>query len=181
LTVDEVAAVRAALSPDGYVGQAQRQRAEAQAVLILLTQTGMRWGELCALRVADVRDGEVHVWASKTERARVVPLTAVAATHLALLTTTGHSLVLGGRRGCAALSRAIDRVCNTTDAVSRMGRATIHSLRHTYASRLRQGGAGLDEVQDMLGHANISMTRRYAHLGKRETQDRMRNILEQST
>lgn len=47
----------------------------------------------------------------------------------------------------------------------------LHVLRHTYATSLRRTGTGLDIVQDLLGHADPSMTRRYAHIG--ETQLRV--------
>jgi integrase len=50
--------------------------------------------------------------------------------------------------------------------VDKHGEATVHSLRHTFASWLLQDGAGLSEVLDMLGHATHEMTRRYAHLEK---------------
>lgn len=39
-----------------------------------------------------------------------------------------------------------------------------HDLRHTYASRLRQKGTGLATIADLLGHRQLVMTRRYAHL-----------------
>ena len=39
-----------------------------------------------------------------------------------------------------------------------------HDARHTFASLLRQNGAGLDELQELLGHASLEMVRRYAHL-----------------
>ena len=42
----------------------------------------------------------------------------------------------------------------------------FHDLRHTTATRLRRSGAGLDVVADVLGHATLTMARRYAHLGK---------------
>lgn len=57
------------------------------------------------------------------------------------------------------------------------GRTTIHTLRHTCASWLIQNGADLSEVQDTLGHANMNMTRRYAHLSKSKTAKRMGSIL----
>jgi site-specific recombinase XerD len=57
------------------------------------------------------------------------------------------------------------------------GRATVHSLRHTFASWLLQHGADISEVQDMLGHTDISTTRRYAHLSKGKTAKRMGSIL----
>ncbi len=42
--------------------------------------------------------------------------------------------------------------------------ACLHTMRHTYASYLVMGGAGLRTVQDLLGHSSICVTERYAHL-----------------
>jgi site-specific recombinase XerD len=39
-----------------------------------------------------------------------------------------------------------------------------HDLRHTFASRLRQSGAPLGHIAELMGHKGLSMTRRYAHL-----------------
>jgi integrase len=46
-----------------------------------------------------------------------------------------------------------------------IGHVRLHDLRHTYASWLRQAGVDLEEVQRLLGHASITTTQRYSHLG----------------
>lgn len=66
---------------------------------------------------------------------------------------------------------------NEPDTVAKYGRATIHSLRHTFASWLIQNGADLGEVADALGHASLNMTRRYAHLSKGATVAKLGGIL----
>jgi site-specific recombinase XerC len=68
---------------------------------------------------------------------------------------------------------------NTPDMVLKHGKATVHSLRHTNASWLVQGGAELQEVMANHGHSSITMTQRYAHLGKGATVAKLGGILNQ--
>lgn len=53
----------------------------------------------------------------------------------------------------------------------------IHDLRHSLASKLVQNGMSLQEVSEILGHSNISMTMRYAHLESNETAKKARDVL----
>ena len=52
----------------------------------------------------------------------------------------------------------------------------FHDLRHTFASQLVMKGANLKEVQELLGHKNITMTMRYAHLSQ-ESKRKAVNLL----
>ena len=47
----------------------------------------------------------------------------------------------------------------------------FHDLRHTFASHLVMNGVGLKAVQELLGHADIKMTMRYAHLSQAHLRD----------
>lgn len=47
---------------------------------------------------------------------------------------------------------------------------SFHDLRHDFATRLRRGGVALGTLQELLGHATMAMTQRYAHVGKAELQ-----------
>jgi integrase len=51
-----------------------------------------------------------------------------------------------------------------------------HDLRHTHATWLRQSGAPLEVVQRSLGHADLAMTQRYAHVDDSELQDALRKL-----
>lgn len=67
------------------------------------------------------------------------------------------------------MRRALDAAgCNPPELVSQFGTATIHSLRHTYASWLRQRGIGLDELPPLLGHTTMAMSNRYKHVPDEE-------------
>jgi site-specific recombinase XerD len=56
-----------------------------------------------------------------------------------------------------------------------------HSLRHTFASQLAMAGAPLKAIQELLGHANIQMTMRYAHLSPEIARDAVQLLDRRST
>jgi len=56
-------------------------------------------------------------------------------------------------------------------------RPRVHDLRHTYASWLLQGGKTLEEVRDLLGHASIVTTERYAHLERKKSSASVSSLL----
>jgi integrase len=86
-------------------------------------------------------------------------------------------------RAVRLLRKAIDKVCNTDPIqIARKGKATIHSLRDTFASRIITGdGMGkslhLAKVGHLLGHASLQTTRKYAHLASRGTSEEAKDTL----
>lgn len=76
------------------------------------------------------------------------------------------------------IRHAIERAgLNEEHLVERYGRFTVHSLRHTFASRLVQAGMSLYAVSQLLGHSDISMTQRYAHLAPSQVSQQAADIL----
>ena len=61
-------------------------------------------------------------------------------------------------------ARVVDKLGLNQGITDRRQKVVFHTLRHTYASWLTQGGVNLYEVQVLMGHSNISMTQRYSHL-----------------
>lgn len=81
-------------------------------------------------------------------------------------------------RAIKLLRRVVDEVCNADEVLnSQRGRATIHSLRDTYASRLVQRNLSLHKVAKLLGHTTPTMTRKYAHLVPEDVAEEARLLL----
>ena len=77
----------------------------------------------------------------------------------------------GGPRGYASIS--------IMKAMRRAGLhdCTIHTLRHTHATRLIQNGMSVYEVKEILGHSDIKTTMMYAHLEQKDVSSRARDVI----
>lgn len=149
-----------------------------RALFVTAVYTGLRLGELLALRWADVdfERGRVRVRRSKNGKPRTVPLLdpARAALELArsIRTARQHdSALVFCREDGAAYAEGYDGRWGDTWRAKVTDRAVrFHDLRHTCASHLVLGTWGrhlrLDEVKAWLGHGSILVTQRYAHLGE---------------
>jgi integrase/recombinase XerD len=146
-----------------------------RALLEVLYACGLRASECIGLRVEDVNlvAGYV-VCMGKGSRQRLVPLGQTAATWVAEYLRRGRPHYVKGRDpGTLFISRRGRRISRQTvweivgKAARRVGIRTgvsPHTLRHSFASHLLEGGADLRSVQAMLGHADISTTQIYTHL-----------------
>jgi integrase/recombinase XerD len=148
-----------------------------RALLELGYGAGLRVSELCGLGLTDLRfaEGLVRVM-GKGGKERLVPVgrSVVGAVSVYL-----HNLrpmldrgatrdrVFLNARG-APLSRVgawgIVKRCATVAGITK--RVTPHTLRHTFATHLLEGGADLRAVQEMLGHADLSTTQLYTHVDR---------------
>jgi integrase/recombinase XerD len=155
-----------------------------RAILELFYACGLRVSELCELRPADL-DLQVGVLrcVGKGRKERIVPVggPALAAVEAYLrglrpgLEPNGRSdrLFLTARGG------PLDRI-NTWRMIKKHalaaglnpGKISPHTLRHSFASHLLEGGADLRVVQELLGHANVVTTQIYTHVDHR----RLKNI-----
>jgi len=90
----------------------------------------------------------------------------------------------GGPRGSSTkgIRRAIERAgLNTDSLVSRYGHFTVHSLRHSFASKLVQGKMSIYGVSKLLGHSDVKTTQRYAHLSVEDVSAEALSILKKLT
>lgn len=149
-----------------------------RAMLETLYGCGLRVSELVNLRMSDVHfnDGFVRV-IGKGDKERLIPLGSMAARHM--------QLYLGGVRRHQDVQRPHQDVMFLNNRGARLTRQMVffivrksvevagiykvigpHSLRHSFATHLVEGGADLRAVQDMLGHASITTTEIYTHLDR---------------
>lgn len=145
------------------------------SMLELLYASGMRVSELVSLDTEDVDVDELSVRCfGKGGKERVIPIHWRAANTVAEYVEETRPVLESERSGSALfLNRRGDRLTRQgfwlilKGHAKRAGitaRITPHSLRHSFATHLLQGGAPLRHVQELLGHASISTTQVYTHL-----------------
>jgi integrase/recombinase XerC len=156
------------------------------AVVELLYASALRVSELCGLDVDDLDRERLTVTVTgKGNKQRVVPFGVPAARALDRYLQSGrHALVLehtpalflgerGGRLGVRSVHRL---VAGLLQEVPGSGPAGPHTLRHTAATHLLDGGADLRAVQEMLGHASLGTTQIYTHVSS----ERLKRAYEQA-
>ncbi len=171
LTVAEIEALLGAPTPDEPLGWRDR------ALLEVAYGTGIRVSELVGLAVGDVwfDDGLVRVL-GKGSKERLVPIGRRALGAAALYAREIRPLLdqgdTQGRLFLNARGQPLSRVGAwgiIKRSASRAGlkkRVSPHTLRHSFATHLLEGGADLRAVQEMLGHADLSTTQIYTHVDR---------------
>jgi site-specific recombinase XerD len=149
-------------------------RQHFQVCLTTIYTCGLRLQEALRLEVPDV-DGErllVHVRQGKGARDRYVPLPEATLEQLRhyWLSHRHARLLFPERRGRQAATRpmsasGVQRAFKAAWVASGIPKkATVHTLRHSYATHLLEAGVNLRVIQAYLGHKSPSTTARYTHL-----------------
>ncbi|MEJ1092814.1 site-specific tyrosine recombinase XerD [Microbacterium istanbulense] len=169
LTIEQVERLLAAPSADDPLGIRDR------ALLELLYATGARISEAVSLDVDDLAHGEVLRLRGKGDKERIVPVGSYARSAVdAYLTRVRPGLSVKGaatprlflgargaplsRQSAWLIIRAAAQAAQITAEVS------PHTLRHSFATHLLQGGADVRVVQELLGHASVATTQIYTHV-----------------
>lgn len=146
------------------------------AVLEVLYGCGLRASELVGLdeRAVLLDEGVVRVF-GKGSKERVVPILGAASEALERYLDRGRGALVG-RRPCPAvflnarggrLSRqSVHAIVEKYGRVVGLKGLHPHTLRHSFATHLLEGGADLRVVQELLGHANVATTQLYTHLDR---------------
>lgn len=159
------------------------------ALLELLYATGMRVSEIVDLNTCNVNLTSLSVHcASKGPRSkeRMIPIYSRAADALRVYLTEGRPKLLRDEEEEALFlnhrGRRLTRqglwliIKKYVDEVGIEAAVTPHTLRHSFATHLLNGGADVREVQGLLGHANVSTTQVYAQL----SQERLREVYDEA-
>lgn len=171
LSLDEIDAMIAAI--DWNKDEALRNN----AIIETLYGSGLRVSELCGLRISrlSLDDGFVLV-EGKGSKQRLAPLSPVAVDLIREYLDKraegpikpGNSDILFLNRRGAALTRVmvfyIIRDLAATAGISH--KVSPHTLRHSFATHLLEGGANLRAIQEMLGHESIATTEIYLHMDR---------------
>lgn len=132
-------------------------------VVLLAVNTGMRRGELLSLEWSDVnlvaRIITVQAKNAKSGKQRHIPMNAEA-----------YSVLSKWRAQTAGAGQVFDpqdikKGWGSLLAAAKIEQFRFHDLRHHFASKLVMAGVDLNTVRELLGHSDITMTLRYAHLG----------------
>lgn len=136
------------------------------ALALMALTTGARKGELTALtwRDVDLEQGVAYVRDSKNRQPRTLPLVPAVLQELRRFATDRLDARIFPSSRDRAKPRQFDSAWRAALDRARIRSFRFHDLRHSCASYLAQQGASLLEIADVLGHRQLAMTRRYAHL-----------------
>jgi len=157
-------------------------RARDEALFEIIYGAGLRVSEACNLDVDDIEAagprGDVKVRQGKGRKDRIVPLgrKAIGAVtsyvpHRGVLLAkatpaqggAGAALFLTNR-GRRLDPRSVRRLLRARELATGVRLVSPHALRHSFATHLLGEGADLRSIQEMLGHASLQTTQRYAHV-----------------
>ena len=166
LTTDEIDRLISSIEVDTVKGRRDR------AIVEVLYSCGLRVSELITLRVSDLFFGEGYIRViGKGDKQRLVPISDLARERISLYlderkaAKSNEEVLFLNNRG-----KQLTRVMIFTilrRAALRAGidkKLSPHTLRHSFATHLLEGGAGIRQVQELLGHESILTTEIYTHL-----------------
>mgnify|MGYP005871424355 CR=1 FL=1 len=171
LSVEEIDAMILAIPPD------KPESLRNHAIIETLYGSGLRVSELVDLRLSRVSfDDGYMIVEGKGDKQRLVPLSPVASDlikeylpirNAGPIKKEGSDILFLNRRG-APLTRVMVFyiIRDLAAAAGITKKVSPHTLRHSFATHLLEGGANLRAIQEMLGHESIATTEIYLHLDR---------------
>ena len=171
---------------DSMIDCIDMSKAEGQrnrAIIEVLYGCGLRVSELVGLRLSQLFLEEHYVIIQgKGNKQRLVPISPIAIEqiNLYLEQTRSHQVVQRGsedilflnRRGAMLTRQMIFHIVKQLCELAGVRKVTSpHTLRHSFATHLLEGGANLRAIQQMLGHESITTTEIYVHIDRTRLRD----------
>ncbi len=166
LTLQEIDRIIGSIEPSTTKGVRDR------AIIELLYSCGLRVSEATDLRITDLFFGEGYIRVlGKGDKQRLVPISPLARERIQLyleqrIESSGSEQALFlNNRGKPLTRVMIFTLLKRAAALAGIQKkVSPHTLRHSFATHLLEGGASIRQVQEMLGHENIVTTEIYTHL-----------------
>lgn len=184
ITVDQVESLLSAAGPDPDASDSIASiRIRDRALLELLYATGARVSEVVNLDLDDLVDPTLVRLFGKGSKERIVPVGSFAQRALQAylvrvrpgLVTLGKgtpALFLNQRGGRLSRQSAWQIISDAAAEAELVGEISPHTLRHSFATHLLEGGADVRVVQELLGHSSVATTQIYTLV----TVDRLREV-----
>lgn len=184
LSVDEVSSLLAAIPTDAAATPID---VRDRALLEMLYGTGARISEVIKLSVDDItEDGpssvrDILLLSGKGNKQRVVPMGSLAVKAVedylvrarpVLATGSSHALFLNTRGKALSRQSAWAAIKSAAQRAHLNKSISPHTLRHSFATHLLEGGADVRTVQELLGHSSVTTTQIYTHV----TADSLREV-----
>ncbi len=154
-------------------------------IALISLHCGLRAGEIFNLKWKDIdcENGFMTIQDTKTSQNRMAYMTAdVKKTFQTKIWSDKNEYVFLSHthQKITSPSNSFERVVKelglNNGITDRRQKVVFHTLRHTYASWLAETGVDLYTIQKLMGHSNISMTERYAHLGENTFKKAVKNL-----
>ncbi|MDR2480197.1 MAG: tyrosine-type recombinase/integrase [Treponema sp.] len=141
-------------------------------LLMMVYASGLRVSEVVRLKYQDIdfKRRVIFINSGKGRKDRYTILSVMVITALAQYCSGGgNTWIFPGSRPDTSLSvRSAQHICEHALKKANIQKdASIHSLRHTFATHLLESGTDIRYIQELLGHASIRTTERYAHVARR--------------
>ncbi|MDQ6988940.1 MAG: tyrosine-type recombinase/integrase [Mariprofundaceae bacterium] len=143
-----------------------------RVILALIYSAGLRISELCNLKITDIDSDrmQIQVRNSKGNKSRYVVLSDYILIGLRnyVLSSKPSVYLFNGKTkgeplGTGSIQQSFRRAMTTANINKA---ASVHTLRHSYATHLLEDGLDIVSIKDLLGHSHIETTMRYLHVAK---------------
>lgn len=180
LTVDEIDSMIAALPAD------KEETLRNHAIIETLYGSGLRVSELTGLRISRLSlDEGFMIVEGKGSKQRLVPLSPASVELIGEylprrnegpVKRDGEDILFLNRRGAPLTRVMVFYIIRDAAALAGITKkVSPHTLRHSFATHLLEGGANLRAIQEMLGHESIATTEIYLHLDRRRLRAELEN------